>query len=85
MGQRYLKKRMNELLFTAKGLHLSLVTQRPIIQNVQMVSGASQEYFFRGRQRNPKFDNIVRDFAQGFDLTLRNRSLRSCEPSKKLF
>ena len=37
---------MNKLLFTAKGLHLSLVTQRPITQDVQLASGASQEYFF---------------------------------------
>ena len=65
---------MNKLLFTAKGLHLSLVTQRPITQDVQLASGASQEYFFRSRQHDSKFDNIVRDFAQCFDLTWRNRS-----------
>ena len=65
---------MNKLLFTAKGLHLSLVTQRPITQDVQLASGASQEYFFRRGQHDPKFNNIVRDFAQDFDLTLRNRS-----------
>ena len=65
---------MNKLLFTAKGLHLSLVAQRPISQDVQLASGASQECFFRRRQRVPKFDNIVRDFAQDFDLTWRNRS-----------
>ena len=43
MGQH---KRTNKLLFTAKGLHLSLVAQRPITQDVQLASGASQEYFF---------------------------------------
>ena len=37
---------MNKLLFTAKGLHLSLVTQRLITQDVKLASGASQEYFF---------------------------------------
>ena len=74
MGQRYLWKRTNKLLFTAKGLHLSLVTQSPITQDVQLASGASQEYFFRRRQHDPKFDNIVRDFAQCLDLTWRNRS-----------
>ena len=61
---------MNELLFTTKGFDLSLVTKRPITQDVQMASGTSQEYFFRRGQRDPKFDNIVRDFAQGFELEL---------------
>ena len=65
---------MNKLLFTTKGFDLSLVTQRPIAQDVQMASGTSQEYFFRRGQRDPKFDNIVRDFAQGFELALCNRS-----------
>ena len=37
---------MNKLLFIAKGLHLSLLTQRSITQDVQLASGASQEYFF---------------------------------------
>ena len=37
---------MNKLLFTAKGLHLSLVTQRAFTQDVQLASGASQEFFF---------------------------------------
>ena len=37
---------MNKLLFTAKGLHLSLVTQLPITQDVQLASGASEEFFF---------------------------------------
>ena len=63
---------MNELLFTTKGFDLSLVTQRPITQDVQMASGTSQEYFFRGGQRDP--DNIVRNFAQGFELALCNRA-----------
>ena len=57
---------MNKLLFTRKGFDLSLVTQCPIAQDVQMASGTSQEYFFRESQRDPKFDNIVCDFAQGF-------------------
>ena len=65
---------MNELLFATKGFDLSLVTQRPIAQDVQMASGTSQEYFFREGQRDPKFDNIVRDFAQGFELALCNRA-----------
>ena len=65
---------MNNLLFTAKGFDLALVTKRPITQDVQMASGTSQEYFFRRGQRDPKFDNIVRDFAQGFELALCNRS-----------
>ena len=63
---------MNELLFTMKGFDLSLVTQHPIDQDVQMASGTSQEYFFRGGQCDPKFDNIVCDFAQGFELALCN-------------
>ena len=49
---------MNELLFTTKGFDLSLVTQRPITQDQQMASGTSQEYFFRGGQCDPKFDNL---------------------------
>ena len=65
---------MNKLLFTVKVLHLSLVTQRPISQDVQFASGPSQEYFFGGRQRDPKFDNFVGDFAHGFDLIWPNRS-----------
>ena len=65
---------MNKLLFTTKCFDLSLVTQRPIAQDVQMASGTSQEYFFRRGQGDPKFDNIVRDFPQGFELTLCNRS-----------
>ena len=65
---------MNKLLFTTKGFDLSSVTQRPITRDVQMVSRTSQEYFFRGGQLDPKFDNIVRDFAQGFELALCNRS-----------
>ena len=65
---------MNELLFTTKGFDLSLVTQRPIAQDVQITSGTYQEYFFRRGQGDPKFDNIVRDFAQGFELALCNRA-----------
>ena len=65
---------MNELLFTSKGFDLSLVTQRPFAQDVQMTSGTSQEYFFRRGQGDPKFDNSVRDFAQGFELALCNRA-----------
>ena len=59
---------MYEILFTTKGFDLSLVTQRPIAQDVQKASGTSQEYFFRRGHRDPKFDNIVCDFAQGFEL-----------------
>ena len=65
---------MNERLFTTKGFDLSLVTQRPIAQDVQMASGTSQEYFFRRGQGGPKFDNIMHDFAQGFELALCNRA-----------
>ena len=65
---------MNKLLFTTKGFDLSLVAQRPTAQDVQMASGASQHFFFRGGQRDPKFENIVRDFAHVFDLISINRS-----------
>ena len=39
-----------------------------------MASGAPQHYFFRGGQCGPKFDNIVCDLAQGFDMISRKRS-----------
>ena len=65
---------MNKLLYTTKSFDLFLIAQRLITQDVHMASGASQHYFFKGGQRDPKFDNIVGDFAQGFDLILRNRS-----------
>ena len=49
-------------------------TMTKIKTTVQMASGTSQEYFFRRGQRDPNFDNIVRDFAQGFELALCNRT-----------
>ena len=65
---------MNKLLLTTKGFDLFLIVKRPITQDVQMASGASQHYLFRGGQCDPKFDNIMRDLAQGFDLISCNHS-----------